>query len=65
MCSNLNITIKEKQKLIEINSLQTRALETLKHMNIEFKKLEIKNDIQSKVQSDLSQQQREFFYISK
>ena len=42
VCSNLNITIKEKQKLIEINSLQTRALETLKHMNIEFKKLEIK-----------------------
>ena len=61
VCSNLNITLKEKQKLIEINSLQTRALETLKHMNIEFKKLEIKNDIQSKVQSDLSQQQREFF----
>ena len=30
-------------------------------MNVEFKKLEIKNDIQSKVQSDLNQQQREFF----
>ena len=30
-------------------------------MNIEFQKLEIKNDIQSKVQSDLNQQQREFF----
>ena len=30
-------------------------------MNIEFKKLEIKNDIQSKVQSDLNQQQREYF----
>ena len=38
-----------------------RAIETLKQMNIEFKKLEIKNDIQSKVQTDLSQQQREFF----
>jgi ATP-dependent Lon protease len=30
-------------------------------MNVEFQKLEIKNDIQSKVQSDLNQQQREFF----
>ena len=30
-------------------------------MNVEFKKLEIKNDIQSKVQTDLNQQQREFF----
>ena len=28
---------------------------------MEFKKLEIRNDIQSKVQSDLSKQQREFF----
>ena len=59
--SNLNLPVDEKQSLLEINNLQKRALETLKHMNVEFKKLEIKNDIQSKVQSDLSQQQREFF----
>jgi len=59
--SNLNLQVNDKQKLLEINNLQQRALETLKHMNVEFKKLEIKNDIQSKVQSDLSQQQREFF----
>jgi ATP-dependent Lon protease len=30
-------------------------------MNVEFQKLELKNDIQSKVQSDLNQQQREYF----
>ena len=59
--SNLNLPVKEKQVLLEINNLQKRALETLKHMNVEFKKLEIKNDIQSKVQTDLNQQQREFF----
>tara|TARA_Y100000991_G_scaffold23146_1_gene14838 strand:+ start:5861 stop:8311 length:2451 start_codon:yes stop_codon:yes gene_type:complete len=59
--SNLNLPVKNKQKLLEINNLQQRALETLKQMNVEFKQLEIKNDIQSKVQSDLSQQQREFF----
>ena len=59
--SNLNLPVNEKQVLLEINDLQKRALETLKHMNIEFKKLEIKNDIQSKVQTDLNQQQREFF----
>ena len=59
--SNLNLPVDEKQSLLEINNLQKRALETLKYMNVEFKKLEIKNDIQSKVQSDLSQQQREFF----
>jgi len=59
--SNLNLPVNEKQVLLEINNLQRRALETLKHMNVEFKKLEIKNDIQSKVQTDLNQQQREFF----
>ncbi|MAU31029.1 MAG: endopeptidase La [Flavobacteriaceae bacterium] len=61
VASNLNLPVSEKQTLLEINDLQQRALDTLKHMNVEFKKLEIKNDIQSKVQSDLNQQQREFF----
>ena len=59
--SNLNLPVKEKQALLEINDLQKRALKTLKHMNVKFKKLKIKNDIQSKVQNDLSQQQREYF----
>ncbi len=59
--SNMNLKVSEKQDLLEINDLQERALDTLKFMNVEFQKLEIKNDIQSKVQSDLNQQQREFF----
>ena len=59
--SNMNLKVSEKQDLLETNDLQERALETLKFMNIEFQKLEIKNDIQSKVQSDLNQQQRDFF----
>ena len=59
--SNMNLSVEEKQRLLEINNLQERALETLKFMNIEFQKLELKNDIQSKVQSDLNQQQREYF----
>ena len=59
--SNMNLSVEEKQKLLEINDLKERALATLKYMNIEFQKLELKNDIQSKVQSDMSQQQREYF----
>ena len=59
--SNMNLKVSEKQDLLEINDLQERALDTLKFMNVEFQKLEIKNDIQSKVQNDLNQQQREFF----
>ena len=59
--SNMNLSVEEKQKLLEINDLKDRALETLRYMNIELQKLELKNDIQSKVQSDLNQQQREYF----
>ena len=59
--SNMNLSVEEKQMLLETNDLQERALETLKFMNVEFQKLELKNDIQSKVQSDMNQQQREYF----
>ncbi len=59
--SNLNLPVEEKQKLLEVNDLQERALATLKYMNVEFQKLELKNVIQSKVQHDMSQQQREYF----
>lgn len=59
--SNMNLTVVEKQELLEINNLKERALQTLKHMNVELQKLELKNDIQSKVRFDLDQQQREYF----
>lgn len=59
--SNLNIDVEEKQALLEINNLKDRALETLRYMNMEIQKLSLRNDIQSKVQSDINQQQREYF----
>ena len=59
--SNLNLTVIEKQDLLAINDLKDRAFATLKYMNLELQKLELKNDIQSKVRFDLDQQQREYF----
>ncbi len=59
--SNLNLDVKDKQELLEIGNLQERALATLKYMNVELQKLELKNDIQSKVRNDMDQQQREYF----
>ncbi|OYQ31955.1 endopeptidase La [Flavobacterium cyanobacteriorum] len=59
--SNMNLTVKEKQELLAKNDLKDRALETLRYMNLELQKLELKNDIQSKVRFDLDQQQREYF----
>lgn len=61
VCSNLSVSHKEKQALLETPDLQERALATLKFMNVEMQKLQLKNDIQSKVRSDLDQQQREYF----
>ena len=59
--SNLNVLVEDKQKLLEINDLKERAMETLRFMEIELKKLSLRIDIQSKVESDISQQQREYF----
>ncbi|OJX53425.1 MAG: endopeptidase La [Flavobacterium sp. 38-13] len=59
--SNMNLSVKEKQDLLIINDLKERALSTLRYMNVELQKLELKNDIQSKVRFDLDQQQREYF----
>lgn len=61
VASNLQISVDDKQKLLEINNLNDRALETLKQMTIELQKLALKNDIQSKVRLDIDQQQREYF----
>jgi len=59
--SNLRLSVKEKQKLLEIENLKERALATLKYMNVEIQKLKLKNDIQSRVRTDMDRQQREYF----
>ena len=61
VCSNLNLGVAEKQELLEMEGLQDRALATLKHLNTELQKLELRNELQSKVRSDMDQQQREYF----
>ena len=61
VCSNLNLSVEEKQELLEIGNLQDRAMATLKHLNTELQKLELRNELQSKVRSDMDQQQREYF----
>ncbi|MBL4662714.1 MAG: endopeptidase La [Flavobacteriaceae bacterium] len=59
--SNLNVSVEEKQKLLEINDLKERALETLRYMNMELQKLTLKMDIRSKVETDINKQQRDYF----
>lgn len=59
--SNMNLSVAEKQELLNINNLQDRALRTLKLMTKEMQKLELRQDIQSKTRSDMDQQQREYY----
>ena len=59
--SNLNIGVKEKQQILAMESMKDRALACLKQMDLEYQKLALKNDIQSKVRHDLDQQQREYY----
>ena len=57
----MNITVKDKQELLSSVSVEKRALKCLKFLNVEYEKLALKNDIQSKVKNDLDQQQREYY----
>jgi ATP-dependent Lon protease len=59
--SNMNIGLAEKQLLLEEIDLKKRAISALELLTKELQMLEMKNKIQSKVQTDLDQQQKEYF----
>jgi len=59
--SNIQLPVDEKQQILEMDDLKERALITLQKLNLELQKLNLKNDIQSKVRMDLDQQQKEYF----
>lgn len=61
IASNMDLPTQEKQKILTESNLKQRAIETLKHLNIEWQKLQLKNDIQSKTRNEMDQQQREYF----
>ena len=59
--SNMNLGVSEKQELLNISDLKERAMLMLKKMDKELQKLQIRNNIQSKVREDMDQQQREYY----
>ncbi len=59
--SNMNLSVDKKQELLELDNLKSRALSILKEMNVELQRLQLQNDIQSKVREDMDQQQREYY----
>ena len=58
--SHMNAEVVEKQKMLEVPNNNDRAELLLKHLNKELQVLELKNDIQSRVKTDLDQQQKEY-----
>ena len=59
--SHMNAEVDQKQTMLEAPDIHKRAQLLMKHLNKELQMLELKNDIQTRVKSDLDQQQKEFF----
>ena len=61
IASNSSMLLEKKQEVLELDSLKDRASNVLEGLNLELKKLEVKNEIQDKVKLEFDQQQREYF----
>lgn len=61
ICSNMNADVEKKQEMLEITDLKKRATRVLEYLTKELQMLELKNQIQSKVRTDIDKQQREYF----
>ncbi len=60
ICSNTDISVDDKQRLLEIESLKDRGVQAISFLVKEVQMLELKQDIQKKVKTDMDRQQREF-----
>ena len=61
IASNLNINTSVKQSVLEIDDLGEKAKQILGHMDAELQLLELKDQIESKVRTDIEKQQRDYF----
>jgi ATP-dependent Lon protease len=59
--SNMNADVSDKQKMLEMINLRERAEMVMELLTLELQMLELKNQIQSKVRTDLDKQQRDYF----
>lgn len=60
ICSNTDLSVEDKQKLLEIESLKDRGIQAISFLVKEVQMLELKQEVQSKVKTDMDKQQREF-----
>ena len=59
--SNLNSTLLEKQKLLEINNIKARAEVLMNLLQTELQYAELKNKVTNKTRAELDKQQKDYF----
>ncbi|GAC1586169.1 MAG: endopeptidase La [Ginsengibacter sp.] len=59
--SNLNSTVFEKQRLLEINNLKARAEVLMNLLQTELQYAELKNKVTNKTRAELDKQQKDYF----
>lgn len=59
--SNLNISLEEKQELLEMKVFSEKMEKVMGYLRKELQVLNLSEEIQSKVKSDIDQQQRDFY----
>ena len=59
--SNLNVTINEKQALLEQNNIIARAEKLIHFLQQELQFVELKNKVANKTRTELDKQQRDYF----
>jgi len=60
IASNLNINVDQKQEILVIDNFLKKSERIMKYLNDELQMLQLRNEIQTKVHTDLDKQQREF-----
>jgi ATP-dependent Lon protease len=61
IASNLGMKVTQKQHVLEINNLNEKAKVIYKQMDSELQLLELKDQIENKVRTDIEKQQRDYF----
>ncbi|MCC5914924.1 MAG: endopeptidase La [Balneolaceae bacterium] len=59
--SNLQVSIEEKQEILEIRKFSDRLERVMEHLNKELQVLNLSEEIRSKVKTDIDDQQRDFY----
>jgi ATP-dependent Lon protease len=61
IASNLGNKVPVKQGILEMNNLRDKAQSIVKHMDAELQLLQLKDQIENKVRTDIEKQQRDYF----